>query len=127
MTDHLPECPLSGTCENNEEHDPLDMPDWCQVCDQRCICDRLEKCKKRTLDEGYSVGYGAAMEDGWGQPKNMKAAINVALDAARAAIEAIPDGYKIRGEFESYSAYHEGRSDFKDGALAAINALREKP
>ena len=49
-----------------------------------------------------------------------------ALDAAREAIEAIPDGYKIRGEFESYSAYHEGRSDFKDGALSAIDALREK-
>lgn len=48
------------------------------------------------------------------------------LDAARAAIEAIPDGYKIRGEFESYSTYHEGRSDFKDGALTAIDELRQK-
>lgn len=114
---HQPEC-LSADVEGRRSEAP--------IYGLLCICDRLEECKKRGLDEGYSVGYSAAMEDGWGQPKNMKAAMNAALDAARAAIEAIPDGYKIRGEFESYSSYHEGRSDFKDGALAAIDELRQK-
>lgn len=110
---HQPEC-FSAGVEGRRSEAP--------IYGLLCICDRLKMCEKR----GYSAGYSAAMEDGWGQPKNRKAVMNAALDAARAAIEAIPDGYKIRGEFESYSAYHEGRSDFKDGALAAIDELRQK-
>ena len=47
-----------------------------------------------------------------------------ALDAARAAVEAIPAPYKIRGDFESYGPYNEGRADLKDHAISAIDALR---
>lgn len=49
-----------------------------------------------------------------------------ALNAARGAVEAIPAPYKIRGGFETYGPYSEGRADFKDAALSAIDALREK-
>lgn len=48
-----------------------------------------------------------------------------ALDAAREAVEAIPAPYKIRGDFDTFGAYHEGRADFKDAATSAIDALRE--
>jgi hypothetical protein len=47
-----------------------------------------------------------------------------ALDAAREAVEAIPAPYKIRGDFETFGAYSEGKSDMKDTALAAIDALK---
>ena len=49
-----------------------------------------------------------------------------AIDAAREAVEAIPAPYKIRGDFETFGTYAEGRADFKDAALSAIDALREK-
>lgn len=49
-----------------------------------------------------------------------------ALDAAHEAVEAIPAPYKIRGDFETYGPYIEGRADFKDLAISAIDALREK-
>ena len=48
------------------------------------------------------------------------------LNAAREAVEAIPALYKIRGDFDTYGPYAEGRADFKDAALSAIDALREK-
>lgn len=49
-----------------------------------------------------------------------------ALDAAREAVEAIPAPYKIRGDFETFGPYHEGKSDMKDTALSVIDALREE-
>lgn len=48
------------------------------------------------------------------------------LDAALEAVEAIPAPYKIRGDFETFGPYAEGRADFKDAALSVIDALREK-
>ena len=62
-----------------------------------CICDELRACEQRMLD------------------------------AAREAVEAIPAPYKIRGDFETYAHYSEGKADFKDAALSAIDVLREKP
>ena len=41
------------------------------------------------------------------------------------AVAAIPAPYKIRGDFETFGPYHEGRADFKDAATSAIDALRE--
>ena len=49
-----------------------------------------------------------------------------ALADAREAVEAIPAPYKIRGDFDTFGTYAEGRADFKDAALSAIDALREK-
>lgn len=47
------------------------------------------------------------------------------LDAAREAVEAIPAPYKIRGDFETYAHYCEGKADMKDAALSAIDELRK--
>lgn len=66
------------------------------VGSQTCICAALGACEQRVLD------------------------------AAREAVEAIPAPYKIRGEFETYGPYAEGRADMKDLAISAIDALREK-
>jgi hypothetical protein len=56
---------------------------------------------------GYEIGYVAA------------------LDAVRKAVEAIPAPYKIRGDYETYGPYPEGKADMKDVALSAIDALKE--
>ena len=48
-----------------------------------------------------------------------------ALDAAHEAVEAIPAPYKSRGDFETFGPYSEGRADFKDLAISAIDALRK--
>ena len=61
-----------------------------------CICDALRACEKRVLD------------------------------AAREAVEAIPAPYKVKGQYETHDTYHEGRADFKDAALSAIDVLREE-
>ena len=47
------------------------------------------------------------------------------LDAAREAVEAIPALYKIRGDFDTYGPYAEGKTDMKDLAISAIDALRK--
>ena len=47
------------------------------------------------------------------------------LNDAMEAVELIPAPYKVVGNFETYGAYHEGRSDMKDMALSAIDALKE--
>lgn len=47
-----------------------------------------------------------------------------ALDAAREAVAALPATYKVRGDFDTYGPYREGRMDMKDSALTAIDALR---
>ncbi len=102
MTKHLPECWAK------HESDP---PAW-------CICDELRACEQRMLDDdvpaaayhgqrGYEIGYVAA------------------LDAVRKAVEAIPAPYKIRGDYETYGPYPEGKADMKDMALSAIDALKE--
>lgn len=61
-----------------------------------CICDELRACKERVLN------------------------------AAREAVEAIPAPYKIRGDFDTFGPHAEGKADFKDLALSAIDALRDR-
>ena len=41
------------------------------------------------------------------------------------AVAAIPAPYKIRGVFETFGAYSEGKADFKDLAISAIIAIKE--
>ena len=48
-----------------------------------------------------------------------------AIDAARKAVEAIPAPYKAVGDHSTYGSWHEGKADFKDLAISAIDALRE--
>ena len=86
-----------------------------------------EKFSRDQFEAGYAAGYGAAMDDGWGEPGHIKEAVTAALDAARGAVEAIPALYKVKGQHETYGPYHEGKADMKDLAISAIDALREKP
>ena len=41
------------------------------------------------------------------------------------AVAAIPAPYKIRGDFETFGAYHEGRADLRILAISAIIAIKE--
>ena len=100
MTDHLPECWAK------HESDP---PAW-------CICDELRACEERVLKD--------TVPGEWHE-KRIAWVRKDALDAAREAVEAIPAPYKIRGVFETFGAYSEGKADFKDLAISAIIAIKE--
>ena len=104
MTEHLPECAVSVALPGTFTS---------------CICDELRACEQRMLDDdvpaaayhgqrGYETGYADA------------------LAAALRAVDAISASYKIKGQYETYDSYNEGRADFKDLAVAAIDALKEK-
>ena len=108
MTDHLPECIFKP--------EYVDSAKGIRWGGRPCICDELRACEQRVLSLN-PVALGVLIA---------QRARERALDAAREAVAAIPADYKIRGEFETYSPYAEGRSDFKDGALAAIDRLREE-
>lgn len=103
MTEHLPECWAK------HESDP---PAW-------CICDELRACEERVEE---------SMDRAWNQTVQLAVAHTrtATLDAAREAVEAIPAPYKVAGDYSTYGSYHEGKSDMKDAALSAIDALREK-
>ena len=61
------------------------------MCNPGCLpCKRLtELIEEREV--GYLEGYGAAMEDGWGEPGHIKAAIAAAVQR----VEALPE-YALR-------------------------------
>ena len=99
MTEHLPEC----------EPCYLDVV-WI------CICNQLRACEQRVLKD--------TVPGEWHE-KRMAWVRKDALDAAREAVEAIPAPYKIRGDFETFGPYNEGRADMKDAALSGIDALRK--
>jgi hypothetical protein len=105
MTEHLPECLINRA-----------------YAVRVCICRQLSACEARVI--------AAAEADEMRCAEKVAAAYRLgqrdALDAAREAIEAIPAPYKIRGDFETYGNYSEGKTDMKDAALSAIDALREK-
>ena len=113
MTEHLPECPILKPCCDDE-----DFPEHgfcgnfvgrCLHCMAECICDELRACEVRVLNEyrkqhdGISEGYFQQIR-------------NDALDAAREAVAAIHDDCNC---YEDLGI----RAD----AIAAIDALREKP
>ena len=59
-------------------------------------------------------------------PPSVVAAIkSEAYMDAMDAVAAIPAPYKIRGDFETYGPYNEGKADFKDLAISAIIAIKE--
>jgi hypothetical protein len=71
--------------------------------------DAIDALRKDSHERrGYETGHAAA------------------LDAAEKTITAIPAEYKVRGDHNSYGSYAEGKADFKDLALSAIDALRKE-
>jgi hypothetical protein len=73
---------------------------FCIHCMGDCICERLRSCEARVLRR--------------------------VLEAARGVIDDLPAPYKMRGAYETFGPYCEGKSDFKDIALTAIDALLEE-
>ena len=52
MSDHLPECFLSGRCSPDEpNHGFCGNSDflWCMHCEKECICERIKRAERRTL------------------------------------------------------------------------------
>ena len=99
MTEHLPECWVT---------DPSNPPAW-------CICFSLRACEARVYQEQIA-----------GRQNDMLLSCLRGLDAVREAVELISAPYKIRGDYETFGPYSEGRADMKDAALSAIDALKEK-
>jgi hypothetical protein len=113
MSDHLPECHLFL-------EPMLSAQDW-------CTCDRLRAVEQRSRVIGYALGQADMrrylLAD---DTHSFTYGRRDGLDAAREAVDLIPALYKIRGDFETYGPYAEGKADMKDAALSAIDALREK-
>ena len=127
--EHLPECPMSTK-------DTI-------CCSIACTCIALRACEERVsrafhvvrtddtkqwerfardqFDAGYAAGYGAAMDDGWGEPGHIKEALSAALDASREAVSAaLSHEDHCKGQIRKIC--NCSRFD----ALAAIDALKEK-
>jgi hypothetical protein len=104
--EHLPECPLSR---------PRDV-------DCGCVCHLLRACEQRVEE---------AMDRAWTQTVALAVAHTrtTTLDAAREAVAALTAG-RERMDYEDgpevYGA-HNAYIDCVDDALAAIDALRDKP
>ena len=95
-----------------EQHDMDPGHDLC-VGDDRCICIQLMACEQRVRQSAATL---------WDRTSEQMAAARVegfaaGLDAAREAIKntRCPEGYEVKG------------CSHWDDALAAIDALREKP
>lgn len=112
MAEHLAECPILKPCCDDDEFPEHgfcgNFVARCLHCMAECICDALRACEDRVSrafhEAGYAAGYGAAMDDGWGEPGHIKEAVAAAL-----AVEMT--GQDV----------HEIWMD----ALAAIKALKE--
>ena len=68
-----------------------------------------------------------SMDRAWNQTVQLAVAHTrtATLSAAREAVEAIPAPYKVAGDYSTYGSYHEGKADFKDLVVSAIDALRK--
>lgn len=55
-----------------------------------------EKFSRDQFDAGYSAGYGAAMDDGWGEPGHIRQAVAATLDDIQKQVEDMPDVFGIR-------------------------------
>ena len=107
MTNHLPECPVP-------ELDGLwGLPLHPEDAEINCICDRLRACEQRMYEWSRSFGVGKTFYN---------AGRLDALDAAREAVNALAS---TTVEFHGpLPVVHNVRIT---DALAAIDALKEKP
>ena len=104
MNGHMPECIYEP-----QHFDPEQNIVW---GGKPCICDELRACEQRIrlADDDYAYVAGQAEADG------RRRGWNEALDAAREAVAALDIGRDVR-----FSV------DVQADALAAIDALKEKP
>ena len=105
MTKHRPECWAKH---------PSDPEAWC-ICDELHACEKRVTAHERSWENAVIIAR-AGYQDGHA----------AALDAAKKTVAAIPAEYKVRGDYDSYGPYAEGKADFKDLALSAIDTLRKE-
>jgi hypothetical protein len=99
-------------------HDPLCYRSHDQTLgrDPFCQCAALVKAREDERSNNFTPDdFSEAMTEAYQR----------GLNDAMEAVELIPAPYKVVGNFETYGPYHEGRSDMKDMALSAIDALKE--
>ena len=102
-------------------HDPLcpiQRETWCIWTGDKCEkCKLIAKVREDEHSNKFTTDdFAGAMTDAYQR----------GLNAAREAVEAIPAPYKIRGDFDTYGPYSEGKADFKDLVISAIDALRKE-
>lgn len=102
MSQHLPECPMANGCKHDYYNDP---PIQCADCGESCICDRLRACEQRVFQEQIA-----------GRQYDMVLGYQRGLARARRAVQMVEKGGKGRRAHELWR-----------DAIAAIDALREKP
>lgn len=86
--------------------------------DPFCQCSALAEARKDERSNNFTPDdFSDAMTESYQR----------GLDAAREVVEAIPALYKVRGDYQTYSPWHEGKADMKDLAVAVIDALKAKP
>jgi hypothetical protein len=103
---------------------------------------------RRGVENGYRTGYGAAMDDGWGEPEHIKAAVAAAEQRVRKEECIAYEEAVVLAEAESFAEGVKAARDAVDGffrkmdemqplerdhrvalewSLAAIDALVGKP
>ena len=118
MKEHLPECRshITGAVYPNRD----DVP-WDEIGDTKhCwLCDILRACEQRVRLEDDDYSYVAAQAEAYGRRRGW----NEALDAAEAAVLGV-SVYRW-----PYSEPHDKYTECitVDSAVAAIDALKEKP
>lgn len=90
-----------------------------------CICSHLRACEQRVQKIAYQEGLGAGSDEHRQHEIGWIKGYAAALDTAREAVDAIPAPYKVVGDHSTYGSWHEGKADFKDLAISAIDALRK--
>lgn len=115
MTDHLPECPLLEPCDDEvAEHGYCSMQNgvFCIHCQQWCICDRLRACEQRVEETWSAIAGRDQYAEGY----------RAGLAAAR---EAILHDESCLSNLDD--ADDRDCDCTRPSAVAAIDALREKP
>lgn len=56
-----------------------------------------EKFSRDQFDAGYAAGYGAAMDDGWGEPGHIKEALSVAAQRVMELPDLSDAGFTYSG------------------------------
>lgn len=111
---HLPECPLASDCKHDYYDEP---PIQCANCGEECFCDQLRACEQRIKQSITGLSwYSKARWTGYYE----------GIDAAREAVAKEAEHgplYFVRNSGDA----QRGWDAMSRHALAAIDALREKP
>ena len=118
--DHLPECP-APLCDY---FDPKGKCMGYEDCEHLCCCAALRACEQRVRMEDDDYAYVSAQAEADGRRRGW----SEALDAAREAVVALKPRLKVEKYKGGYDCCGCSTTyDLMEDALAAIDALKEKP